>query len=759
MAVFGVPAVHEDDALRACRAAVEMRDAFAELGIRGRIGVSTGEVVTGTEERPATGDPVNVAARLQQAAAPNQVLIGEATLALPGSALDVEPVESLELRGKTARIPAFRLLSVLTAPERRHDAPFVGRAHELALIHEAWERANAQQHCEFLTVVGDPGVGKSRLVLEALEGIDSRVIRGRCLPYEGITYWPVVEVVKQLDPPSDPAAAAAVRSLLGGDHGASADEIAWAFRKLLEESAPVVVAFDDIQWGEETFLDLVEAAALLSAGAPILLLCLARPELLDRRPQWPVGLRLEPLPAEAVAEVIGGVPPELRERIAAAAGGNPLFLTEMLAMAASSSTVEVPPTLRALLAARIDQLDPAERRVLEGGSVEGELFHRGAVQVLAPEESQITPRLAALVRRELIRPDRPQLPGEDRFRFRHLDEILGYHLEQAAHHRADLGRADQSLAGRAGQFLATAGRRALWRGDIRAAGTLLDRALTLLRPTRLDVALELDLAAAQQIEHESAEVAETVAQRARLAGDRVGDVAARVLAAGYRWDSVEAETLARTALPLLEQAEDHACLVHRFEEAWRVGREAGERLRELAGWRGCARQLAEIATLTGDHERAVGFLRGFCDELEQRGEEAFHSTYAARLARSLCALGRYDEAESQALLGRQLGDESDVVTQSWWRQAQALVHANRGEYAEAEPLAREAVAIGEQTDSLSSQGDALCDLAEVLTAAGRAHEAVDALEQALDRYERKKNLAMVAEVRPRLEALRAGSVA
>jgi AAA ATPase domain/Adenylate and Guanylate cyclase catalytic domain len=289
MAVFGVPAVHEDDALRACRAAVEMRDAFAELGIRGRIGVSTGEVVTGTEERPATGDPVNVAARLQQAAAPNQVLIGEATLALPGSALDVEPVESLELRGKTARIPAFRLLSVLTAPERRHDAPFVGRAHELALIHEAWERANAQQHCEFLTVVGDPGVGKSRLVLEALEGIDSRVIRGRCLPYEGITYWPVVEVVKQLDPPSDPAAAAAVRSLLGGDHGASADEIAWAFRKLLEESAPVVVAFDDIQWGEETFLDLVEAAALLSAGAPILLLCLARPELLDRRPQWPVG--------------------------------------------------------------------------------------------------------------------------------------------------------------------------------------------------------------------------------------------------------------------------------------------------------------------------------------------------------------------------------------------------------------------------------------------------------------------------------------
>jgi len=287
MAVFGVPAVHEDDALRACRAAVEMRAEFPVLGVQGRIGVNTGEVVTGTEERLAAGDAVNVAARLQQAAQPDEVLIGEATLELVRGAVEVEPVEPFELKGKHAAVHASRLLSVLESPERSHDSRFVGRERELALLRDAWERALAEQRCVLLTIVGDAGVGKSRLVTEALISDDARVLRGRCLPYgEGITYWPVVEVVKQLAVvPSDPVAAAAIRSLLGElDIGTSGDEIAWAFRKLLEEQAPLVVVFDDIQWGDETFLDLVESTALLSADAPLLLLCMARPELVERRP-------------------------------------------------------------------------------------------------------------------------------------------------------------------------------------------------------------------------------------------------------------------------------------------------------------------------------------------------------------------------------------------------------------------------------------------------------------------------------------------
>ena len=367
--------------------------------------------------------------------------------------------------------------------------------------------------------------------------------------------------------------------------------------------------FDDIQWGEETFLDLVEHVALLSSGAPILLVCMARPELLESRPSWPVAVRLEPLGSEDAASLIGtAVAEELRARIAVAAGGNPLFIAEMLAMAEEAGAgVEVPPSLRSLLAARLDQLDAAERRVLERGAVEGEVFHRGAVQALAPEETQVTPRLAALVRRQLIRPDQAQFAREDGFRFRHLlirdaaydalpkatraelherfaawleqrgeelvelDEILGYHLEQAARYKQELGQADPTLAERAGERLAAAGRRALWRGDDRAAAGLLERALELTRPARLDVVLELDLA--RRSPHrdgaKAAAIADAAAERARggRRRDRRGArprrrrLPPRVRSRPTR-PSTSSSGSRATALPLLEQAEDHAGLVH-----------------------------------------------------------------------------------------------------------------------------------------------------------------------------------------------------
>src|SRR3954463_9511489 len=183
MAVFGVPVAHEDDALRACRAAVEMRDALPELGIRGRIGGKTGEVVTGTSEGLATGDVVNVAARFEQAAAPGEVLIGEATHALASDAVAVEPVEPLRLKGKSSPVPAYRLLSVLDVPDRSHASRFVGREPELAQIVAAWERVKTQTRCQLITVIGDAGVGKSRLVAETLAAVEARVLRGRCLPY------------------------------------------------------------------------------------------------------------------------------------------------------------------------------------------------------------------------------------------------------------------------------------------------------------------------------------------------------------------------------------------------------------------------------------------------------------------------------------------------------------------------------------------------------------------------------------------------
>lgn len=482
MAVFGIPQAHEDDALRAVRAAVEMRDALPELGLSGRIGVTTGEVVTGTEERLATGDAVNVAARLEQAAAPGEVLLGKPTLTLLRDAVEVDAVDPLMLKGKSEPVPAFRLLRVLEAPERRHDTAFVGREREREVLLAPWLRATAEQRCELVTVVGDAGVGKSRLVAELLGSLEARVVRGRCLPYgEGVGYWPVVEVLKQLDVlPEEENAVAAIHSLLGvSEAPTSADDVAWAFRKTLERAAaekPIVVVLDDVQWGEEAFLDLVEHVALFSSGAPLLLVCMARPELLERRPSWPVTLRLEPLAEDAVESLLPTqLEPELRQRIVRAAGGNPLFVHEMVAMVSETEgEVTVPPTLQALLAARLDQLERTERAVLERGAVEGEIFHRGSVQALAGDE-QVTPRLAALVRKQLIRPDRAQLPGDDGFRFRHLlirdaaydalpkatraelhaafarwleehgaslvelDEILAYHLDQSIRYREELG--------------------------------------------------------------------------------------------------------------------------------------------------------------------------------------------------------------------------------------------------------------------------------------------------------------------------------
>ena len=615
MAVFGIPTAHEDDALRACRAAVEMRDALPELGIAGRIGVNTGEVVTGTQERLATGDAVNVAARLEQAAVSHEVLIGEPTLALVHQAVVAEPVEPLTLKGKSQPVSAFRLISVRDAPERRHDARFIGRQRELQLLAGAWERVRTDERCELVTVVGDAGVGKSRLVSEAVAAMEARIVRGRCLPYgEGITYWPVVEVVKQLAVlPSDPIAAAAIRSLLGeSDVGTRGDEIAWAFRKLLEEQAPLVVVFDDVQWGEETFLDLVESTALLSSGGPLLLLGMARPELAERRPGWPGMLQLEPLPADQADALIGAaVSDEQRERIARAAGGNPLFISEMLAMAAEDARVEVPPTLKALLAARLDQLNEAERRVLERGSVEGEIFHRGGVQALAPDETQVTTRLAALVRRQLVRPDRAQIAGDDGYRFRHLlirdaaydalpkavradlhirfadwldehghslverDEIVGYHFEQAARYMGELGQPDADIAERAVLRLAAAGRRASDRLDYRAALALLSRAVDLLRPLRLDLALELEVAwhMVDVDGRAAAEAAEVIAERAEAAGDRSGAMLARAAALFlhiYGGDDAvsiaEPEQLCRAALPLEEERGDP----RRIRLLWRL---------------------------------------------------------------------------------------------------------------------------------------------------------------------------------------------
>jgi class 3 adenylate cyclase/tetratricopeptide (TPR) repeat protein len=586
MAVFGVPAVHEDDALRAVRSADELRGALGELNdelersydtrLELRMGVNTGEVVTGTEERLATGDAVNVAARLEQVAEPGEVLLGEETHRLVRDAVDAEPAELVQAKGKAEPLQAFRLQAVHEAAPRRHGAPMVGRERQRQLLEGAFATVAAERSCHLFTILGAAGVGKSRLAQEFLAGVeDATVLRGRCLSYgEGISYWPVTEVVKQLGPDGTTGPLA---SILGDESTPSSpEEIAWAFRKLLESHAvrrPVIVVFDDVHWGEPTFLDLVEHVADLSRDAPILLLCMARPELLDRRATWGGGklnatnVSLEPLSPDESGELLDaltdGVGDDLREQILESAGGNPLFVEEMIAMAAESGgAIAVPPTIQALLAARLDQLEPAERGVLERGAVEGLVFHRGAVVALSPEEPQVDGRLVTLVRKDLVRPERAVLADDDAYRFRHLlirdtayealpkavraqlherfalwleehgaalvelDEIVGYHLEQAYRYRGELGPLDDDskrLAGHAGKRLLRSADRARDRGDLRAAQALLVRAIELL-PAGSPEHRQAQAGLAQVLMElgafaEAAEVIERARADARAAGD------------------------------------------------------------------------------------------------------------------------------------------------------------------------------------------------------------------------------------------------
>jgi class 3 adenylate cyclase/tetratricopeptide (TPR) repeat protein len=592
MAVFGIPRVHEDDALRAVRAAAEIREALATEGERAsgpalawRTGIATGEVVAGDAsagQRLVTGDAVNLAARLQQTAQPGEILITADTHRLVRDAVEVEPLGEVSVKGRQAPIEALRLREVdrsAAGHERRLDSPMVGRERPRRLLDDAFTEVRDQRVCHLFTILGAAGVGKSRLVNEFIGSLGdrARVLRGRCLSYgEGITYWPIGEIVRDaigsdglsVDLADERARVAAVLAdrddadriaetisqaigLTRGD--ASSDEIPRAVRSFLESLArerPLVVVLDDLQWAEPGLLDLVEHVADWSRDAPILLIVLARQDLLDRRPTWGGGKRsatsitLEPLDAGETARLVENLlgraelPPTVFERIRAAAEGNPLFVEELvemlidegaLARADGTWTVQrdlaalsVPPTIQALLAARLDGLGGPERSVLERGSVEGTVFHRDAVAALTPDERReaVGQSLMNLTRREFVAPDRAELVGREAFRFRHqlirdaayhalakqaraelhegfadwlegalgdrVDEyraILGYHLEQSARYRRELDPADPSLPSlerRAVVQLGAASEEALDRGDTAAAGSLLRRILALL---------------------------------------------------------------------------------------------------------------------------------------------------------------------------------------------------------------------------------------------------------------------------------------
>lgn len=710
VALFGVPAAREDDALRALRAAAEIRERLdvlnddfeRELGIRieVRTGVHTGEVVVGETDLEgfrASGDAMNVAARLEQSAAANEILIGSQTRALGGDAIVVADVEPLTVKGKAEPLEAFRLLRVLphASPyERREDAPLVGRRNELAAIHDAHCRAVTNEDCALATIVGSAGVGKSRLAREFLTGLDENVLAlvGRCAAYgEGITFLPLAEA---LDPVLGRDPRADVLGLLAGDDraelvadrvaaalgaeegGGSAEDTFWAFRRLFEVLAcerPLVLVVDDVHWAEPTLLDLLEYVATFSSGAPMLLLCLARPELLDERPTWAAPrenatvIVLAPLSEDEAAiliEHLGAdrvLRDEDRRRILDAADGNPLFLEQLLMLnsgAEADRELEVPRTIQALLAARIDQLDSRERLVLASAAIEGREFHRGAVLELLPDDArpEVGTSLLSLARRQFIRPLR-SAGDDDAFAFVHglvrdaayaetpkdvraelhvrladyLEqqasssvEIVGHHLARATRLRLELGRRDETterLAQRAAERLAAGGRRALELGDDRAAATLFDHASELVstedhfgRSVRGDLGRALtgtgDLDQARTIFSQFRDAA-------RAAGERGLELRAELGLANLRvqtdpaMSNAELVAFAEDALPVFEEEQDEYGLARSWfliHWAWfRSGRyadsvDAAERVIEHSARAGDTReQLRALGAIAMAH--------------------------------------------------------------------------------------------------------------------------------------------------------------
>jgi class 3 adenylate cyclase/tetratricopeptide (TPR) repeat protein len=564
VAVFGVPVAHEDDALRAVRAAAEMRDRLAELNVElrrrfdvtiaVRIGLNTGEVVAGGRSATAsivTGDTVNVAARLEQAAAADEILLGELTHRLVRRAVSSEPAEPVQAKGKIEPIPAYRLLSVApsSAPKPRQlQAELVGRADELQMLERLFERAVGERRALVVPVIGEPGVGKSRLAEELSSRIAgrARMLAGRCLSYgEGITFWPLVEIVRQAAgirdehtpgearerigalAPGEVAERVGAIVGLGGD--IAADEVGWTVRRLFEALAarqPLLVLVEDVHWAEPLLLDLLGEVAD-RVRAPILLLCTARPELSAQRPGWQPPVRLEPLAAgdarglvDALARRLA-LPDELAAKVAATTGGNPLFAEELALLLAEDPTASLPASVNAVLTARLDRLPEHERAAGERASVEGEIFHRGAVVALSPERerARVGDALDGLVADEVIRPARSDFADDAAFRFKHAlvrdaayngtakkvraelherfaewlersagarvaeyEEVLGYHLEQAHGYLTELGplvEHGHALGRRAVDRLTSAAEHAAARGAPAAAADLAGRALSL----------------------------------------------------------------------------------------------------------------------------------------------------------------------------------------------------------------------------------------------------------------------------------------
>ncbi len=833
MAVFGVPTIHEDDALRAVRAASDMQAALPALNdelergwgtrIQARIGVNTGEVVAAdptSGQSFVSGDAVNVAARLEQAAEPGEILLGEPTYRLVRAAVIAEPLEPLSVKGKSEPLAAYRLVVLEAGAEllpRRFDAPLVGRQDELATIRGMFEEAVEGPACRLVTIVGHAGVGKSRLTHEVMSTLahGARALEGRCLPYgEGITFWPVVEALGEaagldaaisaedatariasiLPADEDRAVTERLAAILGvGGTDGPLQESFWAIRRSFESLAterPLALVFDDIQWAEPTFLDLIQYLATFAAGRPILLLCLARPELLEHRPDWgEIGplVRLEPLAAEESARLVadllgqGSASADVAGEIVESAGGNPLFIEEMLRMLVEGGSLEqeggrwvaradlshvgAPETVHAVIAARLDRLEPADRDLLQRASVVGEVFWWGAVADLNAEANatELARSLQALVRKDLIRPDRTAFAGEDAFRFGHLlirdvayeslpkktradlharfaawverrsgdraaeyEEIVGYHAERAYRYLEDLGPLDEragALAALAGDRLASAGRRSFDRGDMPSAANLLSRAVALFSEhDARALGLLQSLAVALETMGRFEEADETL-QRAIEGGRAIGDRRIEFRAATryrFSWmlratDANHAEAIAeiQRAIAMFEELDDDEGLAEalRFMGIVRL-------------WAGACGDALRFWERAVDHAARAG---------ARRLENDVRRWMALALTEGLTPVEEATERIEALLRGR----EHDQILKGSLDRHRAELEAMRGRFAEARSLLDGGMEVARQLGLVMEMGAGFeRSSGEVARLSGDLPGAEAALRRGLETLER-----------------------